>query len=332
MKKILFALLTSLIFVVGYVQKIGVDSKNKPVFTYYSLNTDRVAISADGNLTYTYSFPAKPISYVRVSDKSPTVTKQKFWAMTTSLKTDDDFLSYTIGGTFRPGLGLRIGRQVTIDTFVLLDARLNGIKNSVKTYGVNLLLDIDNLKVYYPEAKKPIREAPLSAGVEFYWNAVFRRKTNIKLENKLYSERASDIVRWIFAFNSSIQHTWNDDELLSYQEAEKVITNDAVYAMEEFEGRYGSLNKDVWKIRASAATPFYWRKINPIPFISYVIQTGSTPTFYTGMFTNVLNKGLAVDKFTIPSSVGFGLNWKYADSKFSKPIFYVKGEISLGLN
>lgn len=276
-------------------------------------------ISGDGNLSYTYQFKPSDVEYVQKISGLKTVTKRKSWAAGATLTTSDDLLSVSKGGEFRPGLELKLGRHMTIDSFE--DAVLSNVKYSVKTYGFNGILTIDNIKLYDPLVSKAAKKYPVSAGAEGYMNFIFVNRGKL----------ADKALRVILALNASVRHTWNDDGLISYQELSKATVAAPVVALEEFEGRYGTLNRDVWKGRLSASWPVYWNHFNPIPYIAVVAQTNGKPIYYPGIFTNYLVDKLVVKKFLLPSaSFGVGIGYKYTDSKFSNTIFYVKGDLNLG--
>jgi len=305
--------------VYSVAQEIGIDRKEKSVFTYYSLPESRFSLTADGNVTYSFLLKAADtIPFVSTVTHKITISKLAAWTCDIKVVTEFDFLSSENLSTLRPGLELKFGHQTLVDTFKNLETRLPQSKRSVKTHGWNAILRVDNIKYYDSSLKVASKKYPFTYGLEGYYNMVFKNSdTSIK-------------HRIVLAFNGSLTRTWNDDDLISYQEAADAIITPAVVALEDFEGKYGTFKNNLTNLRLSVSLPMYFGHFNPIPYVVLNVRSATTPTYYFGLFTNIIsNKDLLKPQlFKIPSSLGVGVDWKLQSSKFSKGTVFVKGAIS----
>lgn len=143
------------------------------------------------------------------------------------------------------------------------------------------------------------------------------------------NKNLSSKKRIILALNASLLRTWNDDDLINFQNISDVTVLPNIVALKDFEGRYGTLKDDIIKFRFSASLPMYFSLINPIPYVVYNNASG-TESYNFGVFTNILNKSLPRQNFKIPSSFGFGIDWIYSQEKFSSANVFIKGAISIG--
>ncbi len=299
----------------SYSQKMGVDGKEKSVFTYYTFPSDRLSINAEGSVNYTFVFGLKDEVWVRTRTRDVTVVKKTGWTIDLGLTTDETFLSSENLSKLRPGLDLKFGKQKSIDTFNSIDIRLPNRKKSVKTYGFNIIFKIDNIRLFDSTLKQNSKKYPLTYGGEVYYNFIFR---NLDTLNK---------HRIVLAFTGSATRTWNDDDLLSYQDIGDAIVTSEVVALEEFEGRFGILKPNVNSLRFSISLPMYFGNFNPIPFLVFNAKSFSMPSYRFGGFLNVLSKKLDQRKFSIPSSLGVGIDWKVQERKIAKGTLFVKGTI-----
>lgn len=302
-------------------QKIGIDRAEKSVFTYYSVPDERFSISADGSIAYSLRLGgALPINFYPRNSNRTSATKLRTFNLDIELSTDQDLFSSEDLTKLRPGLKLMFGRNVTIDQFDNLETRLPKKKKSLKTYGYSAFVSIGNIKYFDSTTKVINKKYPLEYGVEGYWNAIFR---NSKTETK---------SRILFATTISLSRTWNEDDLLFYQDITKSIITPQVVAMEDFDGRFGILKQSLNNMRLSASLPMYFGHFNPIPFVALRAREQSTPAYYFGIFLNVLAKKDLLDAhlFKIPPTLGFGIDWKYHEKTLSKPALFVKGEIGFG--
>lgn len=301
-------------FISVKAQEIGVDRKNKSVFTYYSKDDSRLSFSADGNLSYSQIINPRNIVYTRITSPDTTIIKFAAWAMKIKLTSDEDLLSSDEISKLRPGLQFQFGRQVSIDTFKALDRNLPTSKKSVKTYGWNVILGVGNTKLYDSSLKTTGKIYPGTFGVEGNFNFIFKNNDT------------NNTIRKVLAFTGSLTRTSKGDDLKSYQEIEDVTVLPDIVTLEELEGKYGVM-KRITSFRLAASFPMYIGHFNPIPFVSFNAKSFSEPVYYVGVFTNILKDKLNVRSFQIPSSLGFGVDWKYTKNTFSKAIFFIKGEI-----
>lgn len=299
-------------------QKIGIDREEKSVFTYYSVPDERFSISADGSIAYSLRLgqPKKIDFYPWNSDKT-SAQKLRAYNLDIEASTDQDLFSTEDISKLRPGMKITFGRHVTIDQFDNLELKLPPKKKSLKTYGYSLVLGFGNIKLFDSTLKVANKKYPLEYGIEGYWNAIFRNK-HVGVKSRI-----------LFATTFSFTRTWNDDDLLYYQDITRSIVTPQVVAMEDFEGRFGSLKKSLNNFRMSASFPIYFSHFNPIPFVAVRAREESSPAYYFGVFLNLLAKKDLLDAhlFKIPSTLGFGIDWKYYESSWSKPALFVKGEI-----
>lgn len=313
------------VYNVSHAQKIGVDSKGESIFTYYSTDS-RISLNAEGNLTYSQIFKKDSIPFFRVKHKDgqeildyndTTIVKLKGWNIEGTLSTDEELFSFSKPSTFRPGIGIRLGRQVFVDTFRYLETKLPTSKQSVKAYGINLLFKFDNIKYFNSISGKESNEYPVTIGLEGNYNFIFKNSDTLKKSRK------------VLAFTLSAINTWNKEELKSYQDLKDVSILPTIVALEEFKGRFGLLNRNVKRVRFSTAYAMYFGQFNLIPYA--VINYSSTIKDYyqVGIFNNFLSKPLNPRLFKIPSTLGVGIELGYKEKEF-KPAFFIKGELSLG--
>ena len=298
-------------------QSLGIDRKSKSVFTYYSLPDSRFDLNADGNLAYSFLLQRHPdtVVYVLIGTRDTTIVKFRAWTMELNATTDEDLLSSENISTLRPAPGFKIGYQVSVDTFRNMDTQLPRSKRSIKTYGANFVFDMANIKLYDTISKLSGKRYPPTVGLETYYNFIFKKNDTTHKS------------RFVLALTATYKYTWNDDNLISYQNRSDVIVNPDVVALEEFDGRYGVLKKDVSSFRFSLSVPMYFGHFNLIPYGVWNPRSYSKPVYYFGFFTNILKDKLNIREFKIPSSLGIGFDWKYQDSKFSKAAVFIKGQI-----
>ncbi len=301
---VLFLISTNFI----YSQKIGVDSKGKSIFSFYTLTDYRIEFAVDEPLSVSTSF-RRLISSFSASGK-PTIIKNSGFYLNASLLNSSDFIALNNLKDINPGLGLKLGYQKSIKSFTDIDLTPNG----TFAYGVNGVFNMDNIKLYNETSNTVDRKFPLSYGVE----GNFTYFSNKKLRNML-------------SFNFSYAKTWNDDELLNFKKKSDAIVTTDIVAFEEFDGRYGILNTNVDKIRVSASSPFYWGYINPIPYAVLVSASNSNPKYFFGTFVNILNKPLEKKDYAIPASFGIGIDWTYtSEQKWSSANIFIRGSINFG--
>lgn len=310
---------TSFLFILSlhlHAQEIGVDRKGKSVFTYYSKDDSRISVTADGNLAYAGIFNQADLIYRNKKTHDVTVKKFIAWNYQVKLTSEEDLLSSDKFSTLRPGLQFKLGRQVSIDTILHLDRNLPTGKASVKTYGYNIVLQVANIKLYDSIVNKESKKYPGTIGVQGNYNFIFRnRDTNAT-------------HRFILAFTGSLLNTYNSDELTSYQNLTSAVVRPSIVTMEDLEGKFGAIRR-INDLRLSMALPVYFNHFNPIPYVVYNVKTYAEPAYYFGAFLNFLKPIIDQHSFQVPSTIGLGVDWKYSASKWSRPVFFIKGEVKI---
>ncbi|AYB34887.1 hypothetical protein [Chryseolinea soli] len=312
---VLFVTCLLLFSVRSLAQKIGVDSKGKSVFTHLSSAEARFELSTEEPLSVSYLFhPTEhPFTLTRTGDT--TVVKIHGWLGQLSLLNSSDILVLSDLSDSNLGVGGKFGYQSTIDVFHDLNSIPSGYLGTY-TWGVNGVLNMDNIRLYDSVSANISKERPVTLGAEGNFNLFFKNWSG-------------GSARMVFAFTGAILHTWNDDELINYQELSKTTVLPTIVALKDFKGRYGTLDRDVTKIRFSLAVPMYFSIVNPIPYLVFNSSSGNDSYTY-GAFINVISKRLTKIKFKIPSSIGMGIDWTSTDGDVSDPKIFVKGAISLG--
>jgi hypothetical protein len=331
MKKIilLFGLLM-LLNIYSNAQSIGVDSKGKSIFTHYSRADARLEVSTDEPFSLSYIVHPGITSFQKRNlDKGPALSGKAGAAYQTDLKlkkfrgtliqvsmlNSSDYLALNNLLDIRPGLGLKLGHQVSIGDFDELD---NIPRAAAYTGGFNAILNIDNIKLYNTDNNLEEKKLPVTCGAEFNYSLFFKNR------------KKDRNIRNVFAVNGMLVRTWNDDDLISYQKISDVTILPNVVALKEFEGRYGKLQTDVTKFRLAVSGPMYIGYVNPIPYVVVNLQTKSNPIYYLGVFTNILTKPLSKTHFKIPTSIGLGIDTKLQGGVLSRPNVFIKGSISFG--
>jgi hypothetical protein len=215
----------------------------------------------------------------------------------------------------RPGLGLKLGHQVSIDTFTNIDAIPDPYKRTF-AFIWNGIFNIDNIKLYDKTSGKIEKRYPLTYGAEITLNYFFKH-------------RSKDSTRVALALNAKLVRTWNDDDLDNYKLiSETTVNTSQVVAFDKFDGRYGTLEEKT-KFRTSLSIPTYFWHLNPIPFVVGNFVSGEKAKYHVGLFTNFLAKRLPKARFSIPASVGMGVDWVIKGASASKPFVFFSGSIEL---
>lgn len=301
----------------GYTQNIGIDSEGESIFTFYPKGKSRFSLDIN-EMSFTNSFGNKSYRVEKVGARirNATTTVQKFrgWFFKAAMLNADDYFLVKKLDDLRPGIGLKLGHQNSIDTFTNIDAIPKPYRG---TFGFtwNGIFNVDNVKLFNTDISKTEKRYPLTAGAEATFNFFFKNTT-------------ADSIRVAISLNTKLVRTWNDDDLLNYKELSSATMNPPVIAFEKFDGRYGVL-KNVTKFRASLSLPIYVWHLNPIPYGVVNVVSGSSPSYHVGLYTNILTEKLTKTRFTIPSSIGFGIDWVRKDGSFSKPNIFFSGSIDL---
>lgn len=316
MKKVyLFLLCSSCLQFCLYAQKIGIDRKGKSIFTHLSSADARVEISSEEPFSISYFYPCDTIPFVLVRTGDTTVLKIRgAYGQISLLNSGENFILTDLDDA-NPGVGLKAGFQSTIEVFHNINA-IPGFYLGTYTWGVNGVLNLENIRLYDSVSNQVSRKYPVTIGIEGNYNIFFKNWT--KSSNRV-----------ILAFNGAVTRTWNDDDLLNYQDISKTTVLPAIVALKDFKGRYGTLDRNVIKVRFSFAFPMYIRRFNPIPYVVYS-SASSKVSYNYGIFLNFTDKKLTKTKFKIPSSIGAGVDWVGIDGKPSDPSIFVKGALSFG--
>jgi hypothetical protein len=309
-KNILKVLLICVIFLTGkysFGQKIGTDSKGESIFYFYSLNDYRLEFDTEEPLSLGFSTYRFRTTFTR--DADTTVIKNSGLFVNLSMLNSDDYINFKNLSEMRPGAGIKVGWQKSIEKFQDIDRTPSG----TYAWGINALFNFDNIKLYNPLNDIVSKKLPLTYGLE---------------SNFTYFSKSK--FRNMIAINLSYNRTWNDDELLNFQSLDKVTIDNNVVALEDFEGRYGELSNEVDKVRLSTSFPFYIGYVNPIPYLVLNTSSNSAPKYSVGTFVNILTKKLEVKDFSIPSSFGLGIDWTYTKNEWTKPAIFIRGAINFG--
>ncbi len=296
------------IFIIGnktYGQDIGADSKGKSIFTFYSLNDYRLEFDTKEPLSIAFSGNRIRTTFTRNADT--TIVKLSGFVFKTSVLNSGESLALSNLSQLKPGIGLKAGYQKSIEKF-------NNIKNTPSgTYstGINAIFNMDNIMLYNTAIKIEEKKYPLTYGVELNYSH--------------YSKKMR-----IISLNTSLLRTWNKDKLVNYQTLSNAVIDSNVVSFKEFAGRYGQIENQITQFRFSASFPFYWKYLNPIPYVVFLSSTGSIPQYFVGINLNILNKPLGDEDFSIPSSIGVGIDWVYSGTKFSQPNIFLRGAINFG--
>jgi hypothetical protein len=305
-------------------QKIGIDSDGKSIFTHIAVSDVRFELSTEEPASISYFKKTSRTDYVLTKrsheeKEKSVVTVSRFkglFGQFTLLNSTEPLMLSNLS-EMKLGYGFKLGYQCTIDTFRNIDDIPTPYIGTY-TYGLHAIYNIDNFILYNPESELRSHERPTSLGLEGNFNFFFKNW------NKNSSKRIA------IALTGTIERTWNNEDLLNFQDMSKSTVLANIVVLEDFEGRYGVLKDDVIKMRFSAAVPMYFGRFNPIPYVVYKDSDISNAKYHLGVFTNILNKKLTKSNFRIPSSFGLGVDSVYSDGDFSGLNVLIKGAISFG--
>lgn len=304
MRKIVLTLLLLSSLHFCSAQEVATDSKGEPVFQYYSIEDARLQLNRRAPISASYIFPGK------------TSKKNSGLLLQMSVLNSGDFPLIEKLRDIRPGAGIKIGYQNTIRSLTSVD---QSIRKSTNAWGINAFFNIDNIKLYDTIKRSAEKKYPLTYGAEGNYTFFFKSKNGNNNWRKALS---------IF---TSISSTWNDRNLLSYQQISKVTIRPDVIAMQDFDGRYGVLRKNFFKYRMAISLPMFYKRFNPTPYWVAIFGTQNSPSYHMGVFTNILSSSLGKSNTKMPSTFGVGFDWVYATEHLSSKVnVFVKAAISLG--
>jgi hypothetical protein len=215
----------------------------------------------------------------------------------------------------RPGAGIKIGYQNTLKQ----PSGFGQSTQSAKAWGFNAFFNVDNIRLYDTIEGIAEKKYPLTYGAEGNYTFFFANKNSNSNWKKALS------------FYAAVSSTWNDRNLLSYQEIAKVTLRPDVVAMQDFDGRYGVLKKNFFKYRMAASLPLYYKRLNPTPYIVAIFGTQNSPSYHMGVFTNIMAASLRKSNQKMPSTFGLGFDWVYATEHLSSKVnLFLKLTVSLG--
>lgn len=300
--RIIFSLLFISVFSFSKAQEVAVDSKGEPVFQFYSVQDARLQFSRRTPVSASYIFPGQ---------KSNSGTLLQL-----SVLNSGDLPLVGKLRDIRPGAGIKLGYQNSLEQFTAID---QSNKKSTHVWGINAIFNVDNIKLYDTIEKSAGKKYPLTYGVEGNYTFFFKNKT------------ANSKWRKALSIYSAVSSTWNDRNLLSYQEISKVTMRPDVIAMQDFDGRYGVLKENFFKYRMAVSFPMFYKRFNPTPYWAAIFGTQNSPSYHMGVFTNILSSSLAKSNTRMPGTFGIGFDWVYATEHLSSKVnLFVKASISLG--
>ena len=284
-------------------QEVAVDSKGEPVFQFYSLEDARLQFTRRMPLAASYVFDMNGVK------------KNAGMLVQLSVLNSGDFPMVEKLRDIRPGAGIKIGYQNTLGKFSDVDQS----KESIHAWGINAFFNVDNIKLYDTIENVAEKKYPLVYGVEGNYTLFFANK------------KGNNSWKKAFSIYAAVGSSWNDRNLLSYQEISKVTLRPDVVAMQEFDGRYGILKKNFFKYRMAASFPMFYKRFNPTPYLVAIFGTQNSPSYHMGVFTNILASSLSKSDVKMPAIFGLGFDWVYATEHLSSKVnLFLKVAVSLG--
>lgn len=286
----------------SYSQEVAVDSKGEPVFQFYSLEDARMQFNRRTPVSASYLFHA-------------TEMKNAGTLLQLSILNSGDFPMISKLRDVRPGAGIKIGRQHVLGEFNDIDVS----KKTVHAWGVNAFFNVDNIKLYDTLTAMTGKKYPLTYGVESNHTFFFKNK------------KSNPGWRKALAIYTALSSTWNDHNMLSYQDVSKITSRPDVIAMQDFDGRYGTLRKNFFKYRMAVSFPMFYKRFNPTPYLAAIFGTHNSPSYHMGVFTNLLASSLNKSKTNMPATFGIGFDWVYATEHLpSKVNLFLKAAVNFG--
>jgi hypothetical protein len=304
MRSIAPTLLFLVVFHFSYSQEVAVDSKGEPVFQFYSFEDARLQFNRRAPISASYLFPSNGLN------------KNSGTLLQLLILNSGDFPMVSKLRDIRPGAGIKLGHQHIIEQFNSID---QSKKNAVHAWGINAFFNVDNIKLYDTIKGVAEKKYPLTYGVEGNYAFFFKNKN------------ANSKWRKALSIYTSLSSTWNDHNLLSYQEVSKITLRPDVIAMQDFDGRYGVLRKNFFKYCMAVSFPMFYKRFNPTPYWAAIFGTQNSPSYHMGVFTNILASSLDKSNTKMPGTFGVGFDWVYATEHLSSKVnLFLKLAVSLG--
>ncbi|TGD78234.1 hypothetical protein [Hymenobacter wooponensis] len=293
-------------------QELGIDSKGETVFNYYALKNYRVDIDSDEPLSLAFSWPRWRVRYFYTNDSRDTVTTMyKLRGVSTRISLLNSGETPVLTQVLKtPGLQLKLGYQSAIDTIYKLDRTGGTI-----TLGFGVIGSFDNFNFYNSKTEKVSKEYPWTLGFEANYNYFYKEQQS---NSKWHFRR---IVSLRFAY----KRTWNDDDLMQFQDIGPAIATPNIVAANEFKGRYGTLKNNVNQVRFTVSYPVFLWKLNAIPYLVMQSNITKNTKLRPGVMFNVMDEAVVYNNFNFPSMIGVGVDG--IGDKFN---VFIKGSFSLG--
>jgi hypothetical protein len=303
MRKTFLVMLFFMQTIFATAQEMAVDSKGEPVFQFYSLEDARLQLTRRAPLSASYLFNIKGAK------------QDAGMLVQLSLLNSGDFPMIEKLRDIRPGVGIKLGYQKTVGTF----SNANSSKNVVHAWGINGFFNVDNIKLYDTLEGLTEKKYPVTYGAEGNYTLFFGNKNGNHHWRKALS------------FYTALSSTWNDRNLLSYQQISKVTIRPDVVAMQDFDGKYGALKNNFFKYRMAASFPMFYKRFNPTPYVVAIFGTQNSPSYHMGVFTNIMASSLKKAGEKMPCTFGLGFDWVYATEHLSSKVnLFLKVAVSLG--
>jgi hypothetical protein len=300
---------------VGFGQDVAVDSKGETVFAFYSLPDWRFEFSSKTPLSLGVSGKRFRTTYKTKTKlmltKDTTVVKESGVYYKLELLNSSKLFTFSTLNQIDAGIKANIGWQMTLGKVKRL------IGKGAWVYGANSYLAIDNFNIYNTISKNIEKKKPTSFGIDINISHIFPKSDG---KEKFH----------VLSAIASFSKTWNDDDLLNYREIENVTITQTVIGLDKFSGRFGELNENINKLRVAVSYATVVGIFNPIPYIIFTDNNISAPKYHVGLFLNILSKKLDKADYTIPSSIGLGIDFINAESKWSSANIFLKGSINFG--
>ena len=312
MKKFIVVILFILVSIPVYTQTLATDSGEQSVFTFYTPETNRFEISRNEALSFTFRLFHDKMLHFTDQDVNgqidTTVLKSRGLFTSISIENIVGVVAWDKIKKLRPGLGVAFNWQTSIDEIYDIDKTSSG----TFAYGFGGRARVGNIQLYNTENNIIEDKNPLTLSLE---------------GNLTYFPNF--ISHLLFSFTASQSWTSNEDDLLNYQTISNTTITPNIVALESFDGKYGKLEELISHTRVSIAAPLFFGNINPLPYVSIAASPINAPIYRTGIFLNIFSKAIDLKKYNLESTLGFGVDWKYSNQKWSSPNLTVSGSISL---
>lgn len=192
---------------------------------------------------------------------------------------------------------------------------------NVTTGAIGLKYQIDRFKLYDSDIDQVDRKSPYELSL-------------VGNLTKYYSNYSWAIsITGVYNFI-----TYNRNELLNFKDVTDIIQNNNIVAFDSFDGKYGVLDNNLNGARMSFAFPIFFKNrvwkyfpyLIPTPYYSLRLTKDIKPNHNLGFSFNFSGSQPFKDnKFNVPSSFGFGIDWSNSNNKWSKANIFLSGSITI---